>query len=346
MTNQFVKRVGLSLGVLLTAGAVFASPSPVTGVHQVDAASKKMSVASSYSTTSYSTTNALNLRSGASTKHKVMLTIPKGKTVGMKSNGKSWSKVTYSGKTGYVSSKYVKKTTKTVKESKIKTLKVKTKSKTSLYAIVTPSKKAIATIPANTALVATAKLSNYYKVMYKGQIGWVATSALQTIPSAPVVKPPVSQPDKFLTLSASQKALQSLMIPGSKYETFRPVQSDIYMSFMEDYGDNYYLPASNFMSVYYDSKKLRSIEVVTSTYSKYGKSKDYMFEQIETASNAVFGKGAKGSSELNSLLKKAMTSPTKEKKYVTLGGHKTVFIQQPGLVVIDFGFDDSEPELD
>lgn len=339
MKNQWVKQVGLSLGVLVTTGAVFASP--VTGIPQVEAASKKMSITSSISKTSYSTTDSLNLRKGASTKEKILLTIPKGKTVTMNSNGKSWSKVTYAGKTGYVSSKYVKKTTSTVKETKVKAMKLTTKSKTALYSILVPSKKTIATIPANTPLIATAKLSNYYKVLYKGQIGWVSSSAVKTTASKPV-----SQTDKFLTVSASQKVLQSLMIPGSKYETFRPVQSDIYMSFMEDYGDSYYLPASNFMSVYYDSKKLRSIEIVTNTYSKYPKSKEYMLEQIETASNSVFAKGTKGSSELNTILKKAVLTPTKEKKYVTLGGHKTVFIQQPGLVVIDFGFDDSEPVLD
>ncbi|MCG3017403.1 SH3 domain-containing protein, partial [Escherichia coli] len=51
----------------------------------------------------------LNLRAGSSTKHKVIRTIPKGKTVNVSataSNG--WYKVSYAGKTGWISNKYTK----------------------------------------------------------------------------------------------------------------------------------------------------------------------------------------------------------------------------------------------
>ncbi|WP_289682985.1 SH3 domain-containing protein, partial [Romboutsia ilealis] len=55
------------------------------------------------------TTANLNLREGASTSSKIIITIPKGKTIEIvdKSNS-SWYKVKYSGKIGYVSSKYVR----------------------------------------------------------------------------------------------------------------------------------------------------------------------------------------------------------------------------------------------
>ncbi|MFF5792017.1 SH3 domain-containing protein [Paeniglutamicibacter sp. NPDC012692] len=60
------------------------------------------------------TTANLNLRSGSSTSHKVLLTIPSGKVVpvsGKASNG--WYKVNYSGRTGWVSNSYVSANTKT-----------------------------------------------------------------------------------------------------------------------------------------------------------------------------------------------------------------------------------------
>ena len=55
------------------------------------------------------TTANLNLRRGTSTSSKILTTIPKGKTIEIldRSNA-SWYKVKYSGKTGYVSSKYIR----------------------------------------------------------------------------------------------------------------------------------------------------------------------------------------------------------------------------------------------
>lgn len=60
----------------------------------------------------YKTTAALNMRKGASTKYARITTIPKGKSVTYLSKKGSWYKVSYNGKKGYVSSKYLKRTTK------------------------------------------------------------------------------------------------------------------------------------------------------------------------------------------------------------------------------------------
>lgn len=60
----------------------------------------------------YKTTASLNLRKGAGTKYKKILAIPKGKSVTYISKKGSWYKVSYKGKKGYVSSKYLKRTTK------------------------------------------------------------------------------------------------------------------------------------------------------------------------------------------------------------------------------------------
>ncbi|MBQ0138402.1 MAG: SH3 domain-containing protein [Kurthia sp.] len=60
----------------------------------------------------YKTTASLNLRKGAGTKYKKILAIPKGKSVTYISKKGSWYKVSYKGKKGYVSSKYLKSTKK------------------------------------------------------------------------------------------------------------------------------------------------------------------------------------------------------------------------------------------
>lgn len=107
--QAFMKKIGLALGVLLMLGTV-----PNVSHLKVEAASvQKSSVV-------YTTTDSLNLRSGASTKYKVLVKIPKGKTVSMVTYGKSWSKVKHGSKTGYVSTKYLKKTTTTKKTPTVK----------------------------------------------------------------------------------------------------------------------------------------------------------------------------------------------------------------------------------
>lgn len=60
----------------------------------------------------YKTTAVLRLRTGASTKHKVITTLKKGATVTYLSKKGSWYRVSVNGKKGYVSSKYLKQTTK------------------------------------------------------------------------------------------------------------------------------------------------------------------------------------------------------------------------------------------
>lgn len=58
-------------------------------------------------TMKYKTTANLNLRSGAGTKYKVITVIPKGKQVAILSKHGGWYRVSYSGKKGYVSSRYL-----------------------------------------------------------------------------------------------------------------------------------------------------------------------------------------------------------------------------------------------
>ena len=55
----------------------------------------------------YHTTGNLNMRKGPGKKYKVIKTIPKGKNVTYKGKKGTWYKVSYSGKTGYVSKSYL-----------------------------------------------------------------------------------------------------------------------------------------------------------------------------------------------------------------------------------------------
>lgn len=59
-------------------------------------------------TVTKTTTANLNLRAGASTKYRVLITIPKHNTVTVIESGKHWSKVKYKNKVGWCSNAYLK----------------------------------------------------------------------------------------------------------------------------------------------------------------------------------------------------------------------------------------------
>ncbi|WP_180349977.1 SH3 domain-containing protein [Bacillus sp. D386] len=145
------------------------------------------SVAKSSSTSTskatYQTTANVNLRKSASTKGKVLLTIPKGKMVAYKSKSGSWYKVSYKSKTGYVSSKYIKKTTtkttKTVKITKIAATKFKTTAKLNMRSTYSTKGKVLVTIPKNKILSSAEKYGSWYKVKYGSKTGWVSGSYMK-----------------------------------------------------------------------------------------------------------------------------------------------------------------------
>lgn len=134
------------------------------------------------------TTANLNMRSGAGTANRVILTIPKGKTV--KATGKTksgWLQVTYKSKTGWVSGTYLTNTS-TSKKSKPKTestpkKKAKTKYTTAnlnMRAGNSTNKKIVLTIPKGKKVEITgSKKSGWYPVKYKTKKGWVSGTYLR-----------------------------------------------------------------------------------------------------------------------------------------------------------------------
>lgn len=134
------------------------------------------------------TTANLNMRTGAGTSNRVILTIPKGKSV--KATGKSksgWLQVTYKSKTGWVSGTYVANTS-APKKSKPKAestpkKKSSTKQTTANLNMRTGNstkKKIILTIPKGKKVEVTgSKKSGWYPVKYKSKTGWVSGTYLR-----------------------------------------------------------------------------------------------------------------------------------------------------------------------
>ncbi|MGF6824573.1 murein DD-endopeptidase MepM/ murein hydrolase activator NlpD [Microbacterium sp. ZKA21] len=130
------------------------------------------------SAVTYKTTAALNLRPTASTSQKPLLTIPKGKDVGqiLASSG-SWRKVTYAGKTGWVHSDYLTKSTATPTAPKPvapKPATYKTTAALNLRPTASTSQRPLLTIPKGKSVgQILASNGSWRKVTYAGKTGWV-----------------------------------------------------------------------------------------------------------------------------------------------------------------------------
>ncbi len=128
-------------------------------------ASSTVSAASgiTFTKTSYQTTDALNLRSSNSTSSKKLLTIPKTTKVTSSYRKGSWYKLSYKGKTGYVTGSYLKKIESGTSFSKTS---YKTTDALSLRSAATTSSTRLLTIPKGADVQSSFKSGNWYKVTY------------------------------------------------------------------------------------------------------------------------------------------------------------------------------------
>ncbi|WP_042354034.1 SH3 domain-containing protein [Bacillus rubiinfantis] len=192
----------LGKAAVLSTGLLFGSLSSTTipllsnSTDHVEAASIVK-----FSKASYQTTTNLRLRSGASTKKKTILTIPKGKTVTSSQKLGSWYKVSYTykskgkniTKTGWVSGSYLKKksssyqkatVTKPVSITKTNML---TTANVNLRKGASTKNKIITTVKKSKVVKGYQKLGKWYKVQYtyssKGKTnnkyGWVSGDYLK-----------------------------------------------------------------------------------------------------------------------------------------------------------------------
>ncbi|MCW4465440.1 SH3 domain-containing protein [Glutamicibacter sp. MNS18] len=170
----------------LPASTAASTPAGITTAVQVQANKKTV--------TKVKTTANLNMRTGAGTGHKVVLTIRKGKTLSVSataSNG--WYKVGYSGKTGWVSNKYVTvvasstpKKTVTKKPApknatKTVTLWVKATSTVNVRKGSSTSNAVVTKLAKGKTAKATSQAANgWYRVTVGGKTGWVSNTYVTT----------------------------------------------------------------------------------------------------------------------------------------------------------------------
>ena len=147
-------------------------------------ATVEASSTASFNKTYYQTTSKLNLRSGAGTKYKTILSIPKGGVVTSNEKKGTWLKISYTpkgqktAKTGWVSSSYLKEYNQKVTITKSYYFTNKT---TKLYSTPDTKKKEVATVASNNGFYSTQKIINstgqtWYRVLYDGKTQYVNSS--------------------------------------------------------------------------------------------------------------------------------------------------------------------------
>lgn len=111
------KKIAVCAVFILLLSSIGTYKSFITGLFN-----SETNIAEAASTVQYKTKANLNLRTTNSTKGKIILTIPKGKTVQYISKAGTWYKVKYKTKTGYASSKYLVKVKAKLDVEKMKNL--------------------------------------------------------------------------------------------------------------------------------------------------------------------------------------------------------------------------------
>lgn len=147
------------------------------------------------------TTGNLNLRSAAGTSNSVLLVIPNGTTLLVESLDGTWAKVTYGGKTGYVSTQYLVKVSQPAPTPtptppvETVTDERETTENLNLRSTASVSGKIILTIPKGSKVTVLSESNGWARVRYNGTEGYSSTSYLKKLSSTPAPTPaPTPEP--------------------------------------------------------------------------------------------------------------------------------------------------------
>lgn len=129
----------------------------------------------------------VRMRSGAGTSYSIVGTYGKGTKVTVTGSQKGWYKVSYNGKTGYISSDYIRITPKT----SYSTAKTGTVSGNSVYMRMGPSTSftVVTTFTNGTKAKVTGVYGNWYEVTVNGKYGYMYNSVLKVATTSSVPEP-------------------------------------------------------------------------------------------------------------------------------------------------------------
>ena len=203
--NYYVYKVSqgmINISKASNAPGIWINPSQNTAGAAPVIVTPAAPVPSASTNTTMKSTAYLNLRTGPSTSYKSILVIPKGATVTLVEDKGDWKKITYNGKTGWSSGKYLTGVSVSTPVTTPVTPSVPSATGAiyittgNLYMRTGPAKTAASVLVmpygANVTLVEDG--GEWKKVTYNGKTGWASGKYLQLVraASAPVVPvPPV-----------------------------------------------------------------------------------------------------------------------------------------------------------
>lgn len=163
----------------------------------------------------YKTTSNLNMRTDAGTSHGILLTIPKGREITFIASKGSWYQISYGGKSGYVSSAYVRKEIKSGEGQGANGKTVKTTSPLNIRTGPGVTYKRIGTIPQGGTAVFHEVRDGWYQITYKGMTGYASGKYLtvEVLHSGGAALETPPQPE------AGAPPLQSEMVSTKAYYT-------------------------------------------------------------------------------------------------------------------------------
>ena len=169
----------------------------------------------------YTTTANLNIRSGPSTSNAIIATVKQGTqltVVGQAASG--WLKVSYQGKTGYVSTQYVKESTDSSEPAPAPAASVYVATANlNVRTTASTSGAVMATLKAGTQLDVTAKAANgWLKITYQGKAGYVSGQYVRALAGMKVV----SNPESIQVVVNKQNKLPENYVPKDLVYTTIP----------------------------------------------------------------------------------------------------------------------------
>ena len=145
---------------------------------------------SSKETKKVATTN-VNMRAGAGTNYQILITVLKGQTVNVVSSSNGWDKVTYNGKTGYISNKYLKAITTSSGSSDNDNNNDNTSQITTPYRVVTntlnirsgasTSKSILGKVYKNNIVNVVSITNGWAKITYSNSYAYCSSQYLQRV---------------------------------------------------------------------------------------------------------------------------------------------------------------------
>ncbi|WP_139892159.1 SH3 domain-containing protein [Bacillus sp. D386] len=217
----------------------------------------------SIKSTKFKTTANLNMRSKASTSGTRLLTIPKNKMITATAKSGSWYMVSYSGKTGWVSSSYIKEYNQTTTTS---TTYYKTNATSSLYSAANTKKAAVYSIPKNNIFTSTQKVVNsigetWYRVSYKGKNYFIKSGSVSKVSAAKVTS----------TSYTAKEATYLYSFAGEKHGTLIAIPKGVKITTTYRIGDWYkttYRGKTGYINIAKFSKTVSSTDT-SITATKY-----------------------------------------------------------------------------